>query len=77
MEFLYGGEIIDLNDPKLQLQGYLAELQLRFDLDLFEWWNIRTTKYPILADCAKKYLVIPATSVSSERCFSTAGNIVT
>ena len=34
-------------------------------------------KYSILSSLAKKYLSIPATSVSSERCFSTAGNIVT
>ncbi|XP_025194334.1 zinc finger BED domain-containing protein 1-like, partial [Melanaphis sacchari] len=77
MEFLYGDEMIDMNDPKIQLQGYLAESQLRFDLDPFEWWNTRTIKYPIISECAKKYLTIPATSVSSERCFSTAGNIVT
>ena len=37
MEFLYGDEMIDMNDPKTQLQGYLAEPQLRFDLDPFEW----------------------------------------
>ena len=77
MEFLYGDEMIDMNDPKTQLQGYLAEPQLRFDLDPFEWWNTRTIKYPIISECAKKYLTIPATSVNSERCFSTAGNIVT
>ncbi|CAI6377512.1 unnamed protein product [Macrosiphum euphorbiae] len=77
MEFLYGDEMIDMNDPKTQFQGYLAEPQLRFDLDPFEWWNTRTIKYPIISECAKKYLTIPATSVNSERCFSTAGNIVT
>lgn len=77
MEFLYGDEIIDMNDPKVQFQGYLAEPQLRFDLDPFEWWSTRSTKYPIISECARKYLAIPATSVSSERCFSTAGNIVT
>ncbi|MBN3270805.1 ZBED1 protein, partial [Polyodon spathula] len=33
-------------------------------------------KYPHLAQLAKKYLCVPGTSVSSERVFSTARNIV-
>jgi hypothetical protein len=71
MEFLYDDKIINVSDPKLQLQGYLAEPQLRFYLDPFEWRKTRTTKNPILVDCSKKYLAIPATPVSSKRCFST------
>jgi len=33
---LYGDEMIKVNYQKVQLQGYLAESQLRFDLDPFE-----------------------------------------
>ncbi|VVC30178.1 Ribonuclease H-like domain,HAT, C-terminal dimerisation domain [Cinara cedri] len=76
MALLYGDEMIDMDDPKVKLQGYLAEPQLRFDLDPFEWWGTRTIMYPIISGCAKKYLTILAISVSSEKCFSTAGNIV-
>lgn len=32
---------------------------------------------PLIAQIAKKYVCLPVTSVSSERCFSTAGNVVT
>lgn len=77
LEFLYGTIITDNNDIIIQFQNYIAEPQLRFDLNSFEWWKCRENKYPALAELAKQYLAIPATSVSSERCFSTAGNIVT
>lgn len=77
LEFLYGNIITDSNDRSIQFQNYIAEPQLRFDLNAFEWWKFRENKYPALAELAKQYLAIPATSVSSERCFSTAGNIVT
>ncbi|KAL4113763.1 hypothetical protein QTP88_017336 [Uroleucon formosanum] len=77
LEFLYGNIITDNNDISVQFQNYIAEPQLRFDLNSFEWWKLRENKYPALAELAKQYLAIPATSVSSERCFSTAGNIVT
>lgn len=41
-----------------------------------DWWRSQETELPILANLAKSYLCIPATSVASERVFSTAGDIV-
>ena len=41
-----------------------------------KWWNVRKRILPNLARLAQKYLGIVATSVPSERLFSTAGNIV-
>jgi hypothetical protein len=77
-EFLFGDEVnCDTSDSDIQYQHYLAEPQLKFDFDALEWWKTRASKYPLIVALAKKYLGIPATSVSSERCFSTAGNIVT
>ncbi|CAI6370221.1 unnamed protein product [Macrosiphum euphorbiae] len=64
------------NDAFTQFTGYLSEPQLRFDLNPLEWWRTREEKYPAIATIAKKYLAIPSTS-AIQRCFSTAGNIVT
>ncbi|RLU25470.1 hypothetical protein DMN91_002148 [Ooceraea biroi] len=77
LEFLFYQPVRCLNDIESQLQAYLTEPQLRFDLDHLEWWKTRADKFPALAILAKKYLCIPATSASAERTFSTAGNIVT
>lgn len=41
------------------------------------WWSQHCHRYPSLSVIAKKYLCIPATSVPSERVFSTAGDVVT
>lgn len=77
LEFLYGQEENNINDASAQYQNYLREPLLRYDLCPLEWWKSHEKKYPLIAQIAKKYLCIPATSVSSERCFSTAGNVVT
>jgi len=41
------------------------------------WWKKHQYHYPLLSQLAKSYLCIPGTSVSSERVFSTAGDIIT
>ena len=40
-------------------------------------WKTHQNKYPVLSLIAKDYLIIQATSVSSEQAFSVAGNTIT
>ena len=40
------------------------------------WWRVEHKRYPHLAKLAQKYLCLCARSVSSERIFSIAGQIV-
>lgn len=44
--------------------------------DVLQWWK-KQVDLPLLSALAKTYLSIPATSVPSERVFSTTGDIVT
>ena len=41
-----------------------------------EWWKVHETKFPQLADLAKRHLCMPPSTTSCERLFSTAGWIV-
>ncbi|XP_071636379.1 E3 SUMO-protein ligase ZBED1-like isoform X2 [Temnothorax longispinosus] len=59
-----------------QLDHYQMEITIDYNDSPLEWWKARVNKYPTLAELARKYLAIPATSASSERAFSSAGNIV-
>ncbi|XBI14150.1 hypothetical protein VPH35_140782 [Triticum aestivum] len=45
-------------------------------LDLLGWWKDNAPRYPIMAKIARRFLTIPATSVSSESTFSTTGRIL-
>jgi len=61
----------------LELDHYLHAKAADEKIDILEWWKIMKTQYPILSRFARKYLCIPASSATSERAFSTAGNVVT
>lgn len=61
----------------LEVRSYLAEDLINRKENPLNWWKTRTAIYPHLAKLAKKYLCIIATSVASERIFSTAGQVIT
>ncbi|XP_057183285.1 E3 SUMO-protein ligase ZBED1-like isoform X1 [Triplophysa rosa] len=60
----------------LELQSYLQTETLDAEEDPLKWWRESQRFIPRLSNLARKYLCIPATSCSSERVFSTGGNIV-
>ena len=58
-----------------EIQKYLC-IDANREENPTRWWKSYCTLLPLLSILARKYLCIPATSVPSERAFSTAGNIV-
>jgi len=60
-----------------EVDNYLALPKIHFEDCPLLWWKNNASRFPTLSKLAKKYLAIPATSTSSERLFSQAGNIMT
>jgi len=60
-----------------EIRAYQMELPIESDGDPLAYWKTKRFFYPRIAQLARRYLAIPATSVPCERLFSTAGNIVT
>eukprot|EP00057_Strongylocentrotus_purpuratus_P035424 XP_799085.1 PREDICTED: zinc finger BED domain-containing protein 1-like [Strongylocentrotus purpuratus] len=56
---------------------FLAQPSANVTVNPLMWWQGSDKRLPLLQQLPRKYLGIPATSVPSERVFSTAGNIVT
>ncbi len=66
------------NNIDVEISNFLARPPvLDIDANPFEWWKNHKTEFPVIAHLAQKYLIIPATSVPSERLFSDAGNHIT
>jgi hypothetical protein len=67
------------SDIEVELTRYL-ELTPKAsssDVDVLGWWRAQSPNLPLLAEIARKILAIPASSSSSERVFSSGGNVVT
>ncbi|XP_021375193.1 zinc finger BED domain-containing protein 1-like [Mizuhopecten yessoensis] len=61
---------------EVEVQNYKAETVPSLDSSPLQWWRLREEKYPLLSKSVRQSLCVPATSVASERVFSTAGDIV-
>lgn len=51
--------------------------RIRAEVNPNDWWQEHSDRFPRLFKLFKKLSTIPATSASSERDFSHAGNIIT
>jgi len=67
------------NAMELELEKYLTTMPTPADpdADILAYWKAHAEVVPYLASFARSILCIPASSASSERVFSAAGNIVT
>jgi len=66
-----------LEKASSEMTMYLQYPQLDIAECPLDWWKKEAVYLPMLSTLAKKFLCICATSVSSERAFSSGGNIVT
>ena len=62
--------------PKNEVQQYLGMEAIGYCQDPLKWWAARSASLPLLAQLARKYLAVPATSVPSERLFSDSGHVM-
>ena len=64
---------------KSELRRYLDEPNVDPDdrtFVLLDWWKVNTHRFPVISKMARRFLTIPATSVSSESTFSTGDRIL-
>ena len=65
-----------LDQAKQEMEVYMNTETLNLGSDPLQWWKDNSWRLPLLARLAKEHLCVPATSVPSERVFSTAGDIL-
>lgn len=58
-----------------EVQDYQNDICGKID-NILKWWKVNNTRFQLLSELAKYILAIPASSASSERCFSTTGRII-
>lgn len=68
-------ELTDTDKVTKEFISYMEE-DVTFKQDPIDWWRCNRRKYPRLSQIAMKFLHVPATSVPSERVFSSAGSIL-
>ena len=68
----------DLNNSKSELDLYLEERKYKqAEMDILEYWQKNSTRYPILSLMSRDILSIPITTVASESTFSIGGKVLT
>jgi hypothetical protein len=67
------------DSSKSELLIYLDEPNVSVEeknFNLLNYWKVNTHRFHVVASMAKMFLVVPASSVSSESTFSTGGRIL-
>jgi hypothetical protein len=72
-----GINVIRSTDADDEMVRYQCSPRVSSTANPLQWWKDNHQLYPRIARLAKKYLCVPATSVPSERTFSSASNVDT
>ena len=70
------GGLTPLQAIAKEFDQYLHYPKVDLETNPLEWWKLNDKQFPSLSKLAHHYLCVCATSVPSERVFSTGGNIV-
>jgi hypothetical protein len=74
---IYGNKRRHLDTAENELSHYLNTAVIDGKIDMLNWWRLQEqVQYPNLAQMARNYLSIPASSAATERTFSSAGNLI-
>ena len=60
-----------------EVEIYFSLPPIEEQIQPLQWWKLNEMQYPKMARMAQDYMAIPATSIPSERCFSTSKNLIT
>ena len=72
------GPVASDKSPLIQeFEAYRRAPQVPIKVDVLQYWKMHAKEFPMLARLVRKYFCIQATSCSSERTFSTGGQIIT
>ena len=82
---VYGYNYVDQEtgsqvDDTSELDKYLIETRepnkKGVEFDILKWWNVNSSRLPILSSIARDILAIPVSTVASESAFSTGGRVL-
>jgi len=74
---LWGKRIIRGKKSIKEIDSYLWNSQeLEVSQNPLQWWKVNENCYPRIAELARRFLSIPATSAPAERIFSLSGQII-
>jgi hypothetical protein len=75
--FLVQRPSLTVNTVQEELRKFLLAADAPIDTDPIKWWGNNEQEYPKLGHLAKTLFAVQPTSSSSERVFSTCGNVYT